>query len=293
MKNELRSRLVIGGASLNGLPIREVFNILDTAFELGIREIDTAPLYGDSEFLIGKYMVKNPNFTVSTKVGRPSPDEFSPEYILKQVRESISKLHLSRLETVFIHSLKSQDSLRDENIAALLDLKNLGLIKNIGYSGDNRDLLEVSQGPFDSYMCTFNLIDRENATFINELNPRIPLYFKRALANAVWAIPQKERTQQNLALKRHGESAFDVQSYEFRMIKLFGIGNLMRGGLGLFLPFVLSFSKTAKVLVGVRSAKHLSTLVSLERQQQNIEQCIDPLDNFEKMSKKYSWRAIT
>jgi aryl-alcohol dehydrogenase-like predicted oxidoreductase len=74
------NKYILGSANFGNLykgtllGAADVYEILDKAWELGIRDIDTARTYGDSEMLIGEYIrATKRNFRVWTK-GRSEKD---------------------------------------------------------------------------------------------------------------------------------------------------------------------------------------------------------------------------
>ena len=74
-----RNKIILGTAqfglnyginNFNGkIPDKEIFKILDFAYASGIKTLDTAPSYGNSETLIGEYLKSRRSkiFNVNTK----------------------------------------------------------------------------------------------------------------------------------------------------------------------------------------------------------------------------------
>ena len=122
-----------GAAGLGTAPLGGLFAIVDDdaaratvdrAWELGVRLFDTAPLYGSglSEERLGTALQGRPRgeYEISTKVGRllrpGDPDplfhgarplapvfDFSGEGMLRSLAESLERLGLERVDTVFVH----------------------------------------------------------------------------------------------------------------------------------------------------------------------------------------------
>ena len=120
-------RVGLGTAPLGGLFARvdddEARATVDRAWELGVRLFDTAPLYGSglAEARLGKALQDRPRaeYELSTKVGRllcpGAPDpifhgalplapvfDFSGEGMLSSLTESLERLGLDRVDTVFV-----------------------------------------------------------------------------------------------------------------------------------------------------------------------------------------------
>lgn len=109
--------LVLGGAQLGmnygitasseEFDTKNSFGILDTAFRSGIRHVDTAYAYGDSESVIGAWLEANSicceKLSVTTK-SRVELDELNVFQALNaSLCESLDKLRLSSIETFLLH----------------------------------------------------------------------------------------------------------------------------------------------------------------------------------------------
>jgi D-threo-aldose 1-dehydrogenase len=165
------ARLGLGGAALGNLyqPISEAQaqTLLQTAWGDGCRNFDTAPHYGHgrSEHRLGRFLGEQPrgDLTLSSKVGRllrPSAQapaeqhgyaqtlpfvqhwDFSAAGVQRSVEDSLQRLGLACLDTVFIHDMdahtqgeRAQEVLRqvlDEALPALAQLKAQGLVRHVG-----------------------------------------------------------------------------------------------------------------------------------------------------------------
>jgi len=285
------SNLVLGGASFQTLSSVEVSRILEFAQEIGVCEIDTSPLYGNSEKVIGDFLRGNPAFRISTKVGRPLTLPYSPSLIYSQVEQSLERLGCSQLENVFIHSLPAKVSLDEHNFAALQQLKFMNVAKYIGYSGDNSEL-DLVAGFFDSYMCTLNYLDRRNATFISKLPSNANLYLKRVLANGVWDSSRKNRAHIQLRILTQGIDSVDTHTYLFRLFKMFGFRDLSSTGLGLFINFCLANATDSRLVVGVSNLAHLKQIFDVLNSEYKLGGQLWDDHIYSSNSAKYKWEAI-
>lgn len=166
------SELSFGCGAIGGLyravSDREAWEVLDAAWEAGIRYFDTAPFYGHgrSEQRLGSFLAtKNRDeFVVSTKVGKllyPVPIEDVPDHnfvdplpnairfdysrqgIEDSYRSSLYRLGLERIDILYVHDLEPKshgapeydahmsDFLSD-GINALHSLKETGKISAFG-----------------------------------------------------------------------------------------------------------------------------------------------------------------
>ena len=156
MQKKLINRVGFGTASLhhvNGL--KSKLNLLNSAYDAGIRYFDTAPLYGHglAERTLGQFIKNNrshSNVTVATKFGLVPNTivtnypqlllpyiarDYTAQYLNERVESSLLSLGLDCLDIVLLHEpslndLKTIDSLNE----AVLKLKQRGLIKQFGIS---------------------------------------------------------------------------------------------------------------------------------------------------------------
>lgn len=160
----LVTRLGLGASVIGGLfnPVTalEARAVVRQALDVGIRYVDTAPLYGlgASERRIGEVVAGRPrgSFTVSTKVGRlirarsalseELPDgmwhvpddvlpmlDFSREGVRRSLAESLDRLGLSHVDMAFVHDPDDHlDQAISEALPALAELRAEGVVHAIG-----------------------------------------------------------------------------------------------------------------------------------------------------------------
>lgn len=66
----VNSRVILGGRAWYDWSHSELSKLLITAAQMGVSNIDTAPSYGKSEYLLGHVLKDSPKFKISTKVGK-------------------------------------------------------------------------------------------------------------------------------------------------------------------------------------------------------------------------------
>lgn len=161
-------RVVLGTAGLAGLwgkvdPMESVETIL-MALKRGIKYVDTAPAYADAQSILAlalKQWKGTPPF-ISTKAGKLRSDsaeiahyDYSTEAISRSVQESIDILGLEALDLLFLHDPTSMkiDEIPSA-LACMVDLKEKGLVKNIGIGGNFGAVFEghVRSGIFSHFM---------------------------------------------------------------------------------------------------------------------------------------------
>jgi D-threo-aldose 1-dehydrogenase len=175
----------------------EAWQILDAAWDCGIRYFDTAPHYGLglSERRLGAFLAtkRRSEFTVSTKVGRllrPNPDgagrmddendfvvpadvervwDFTPDGVRRSLEESLERLGLDSVDIVFAHDPERFDLRRglDDGLPALAKLRAEGLVEAVGVGSMSTEALRhaAASGVLDLLMVAgrFTLADQSAA----------------------------------------------------------------------------------------------------------------------------------
>lgn len=141
----------------------EAFAVLDRAAALGVRTLDTANNYGDSERLIGRWLRRRGDRpAVVTKIGpldHSSPRALRAD-ILRQTEASLRQLGLERLDLLMVHDF--DDYARDPATVrdAFAGLQADGLIRLRGLSAYSRhDYGVLADSGFDAVQIPLNVFD--------------------------------------------------------------------------------------------------------------------------------------
>jgi aryl-alcohol dehydrogenase-like predicted oxidoreductase len=126
---------------------RDIEIILNTATELGINLLDTAPAYGSSEERLGQLLKNNrKDWIISTKAGEElmngeSHFDFSAHAIQKSVERSLKRLKTDYIDIVLIHSDGDDEQiiLRDDVFSILEVMKKKGFIRAYGMSTKTKE----------------------------------------------------------------------------------------------------------------------------------------------------------
>jgi D-threo-aldose 1-dehydrogenase len=203
------TRLGLGTAPLAGLyeevAEEQALQVIERAWETGIRHFDTAPLYGHglAEIRLGKALHDKPRdeFVLASKVGRllradapPEPGQlfrgvpavnpvfdFSYDGVMRSVDESLERLQLERIDILHIHDPDNHFEEALHGAYRALDrLRSEGVIRAVG-AGMNQAEMLVSfarEGNFDCFLLAgrYTLLDQ---VAIKEL---LPLCVERGIA---------------------------------------------------------------------------------------------------------------
>ena len=165
----INSKLIIGTAQFGldyginnnegQLSEREIFKILDFSHERGLITLDTAPGYGKSEEIIGKYFLNNKDkkFEIISKLN------ITNNGFKKSLTSSLGKLKIEYIDVLLFHSFDQYSHYKNR-----LDEFNRKFRKNlygkIGVSLYTRKEIEdvLLDDEIDLIQAPFNLIDNES-----------------------------------------------------------------------------------------------------------------------------------
>lgn len=159
--------------------------------DLGIRLVDTAPSYGESEALVGRYLGSSPNILISTKVGYgvDGVEDWTPECIRRGIEKARATLRRDVIDIVHLHSCPVETLETPGVIDALLEAQEAGKIGVAAYSGDNEALSwALDRAHFASFQTSVSVCD---TAAIERLPGDRGLLVKRPLANAPWRFAER------------------------------------------------------------------------------------------------------
>jgi D-threo-aldose 1-dehydrogenase len=205
-----RGELSLGTLGFGGAPIGNLYSavedrvaleVLDAAWDAGVRYFDTAPHYGLglSERRLGAALRRRPRdeYLISTKVGRllvPNPKpagsdlasggfavpdalvrrrDYSRDGILHSLESSLERLGLDRIDIVLVHDPEDHmESAVGEALPALIELREEGVIGAVGVGMNIVEPLRrfVAETDVDILMVAgrWTLVDRSAAPLLEE-----------------------------------------------------------------------------------------------------------------------------
>jgi aryl-alcohol dehydrogenase-like predicted oxidoreductase len=237
-----------------------VGRLLNAALDGGINFLDTAACYGDSEEWIGRSIShRRQEYILATKAGHITGgyegEAWTAKTILDSVERSLRRMKTDRLDLVQLHSCGVDILERGEVIQALLEAKQSGKTRYIGYSGDHEAALwAIESGQFDTLQTTFNLVDqRARKEVLPQARAKgMGVIAKRPIANAAWSAPASSDTVR--------------ERYRQRAEAMLSMGPLLaapQDPILLSLGFVLAHEEVDTAIVGTRNPDHMRANVEM------------------------------
>ena len=167
--------------------------VIHKLLDEGVSLIDTATMYHGSHDFLGEHVTskRRDDFTLVDKVGSPGgkQDKWTPEVLKGQVDDSLSKMKVDHVDVMLLHSCSLEILEADEALGALVDCRDAGKVKHIGYSGDGEAASFACRLPDIAVLeCSVNLCDQANIDdALNRAHRHdVGVIAKRPIANAAW-----------------------------------------------------------------------------------------------------------
>ena len=146
----------------------QVRRVLLGAVERGVRFIDTAPAYGESETIVGRVLGDRDGCVLATKLAIPTAgwEALSPQATRAHVRTSalasLQALRRERLDLLQVHNADEALVRRGTVAEALLELRDDGLVESIGATvyGEAAALAVIESPAFDVVQVAYSALDR-------------------------------------------------------------------------------------------------------------------------------------
>jgi aryl-alcohol dehydrogenase-like predicted oxidoreductase len=147
---------------------KEVAKLLETALDLGVNLIDTAPAYGDSEKRLGAFVAAHrEKIVLATKCGESyangrSTYDFSAPAITVSLENSLKNLRTDHIDLLVLHSNGEDEKILTETdaLAALSRLKQSGKIRAAGISAKTERGVALASRSLDVVMAPFSQSDQ-------------------------------------------------------------------------------------------------------------------------------------
>jgi len=252
----LTERLVLGTAqfgldyginNINGrLTKKEIFHILKIAHSGGIRELDTANVYGNSEKLIGEFLDQNRNlkFKITSKISKKSLSFES------QINNSLSDLRIKKIDTLLFHSLDLYEYFKDQLQEYISFNKNCPF-DEIGVSVyTNKELQTLmNEKVIDRIQVPFNLFDNVNYRgdiFLRLKSENKKIDIRSIFLQGLFFIDTEKLPEKLKSFKTSLELLKEISNKSGLNIQQLAMG------------YVSSFSFIDKILIGVDSIDQIN-----------------------------------
>jgi aryl-alcohol dehydrogenase-like predicted oxidoreductase len=285
------SETVLGGGSWYNYDPVKLSKLLISATNFGISSIDTAPSYGNSEFLLGKCLAETNGFKISTKVGESGSNRLTGKMVVKSIENSLKSLKLEKLNYIYLHSVDFkfvEDSAFDE----MVNLKTIGVTNNIGVSCDGDDFSRFFElAIFDGFMMTLNLVDQANfENLLMASNAGIDVTLKRSLANGVFSNSIKARLIRAQRIYKGEILGDEVQSYDFRSRSMSSInGKRLKYSDYVRYVYSIAYKFNSNILIGTRSVEHLRKFEESKKEFKYNNLDFEKLRSLYLLADSYNW----
>ncbi len=156
---------------------------LETAYDLGFRYFDTAPVYGETEVFLGEFVphVPRPSIFLATKVElylfKDDPRRVK-DFVWRSLEASLRRLQTDHIDLCQIHDIENLDLVFGAELAleALLEARQQGLIRRIGMATRGHSILSAAAAheAFDTILtyADYTPLNQSAAGLIEEAHAR-------------------------------------------------------------------------------------------------------------------------
>ncbi|MGY0375131.1 aldo/keto reductase [Clostridium sp. JNZ J1-5] len=242
--------------------LNKSIEMLEYAYANGIRSIDTAVAYGDSENVIGKWMEssKHNDLYITSKIPSISNKNISKDYVWQYVEEqvylSLEKLRVDKLDNIMLHDYNDLVKYGDIIALILIKLKDKGYTKNIGYSIYDLESIDVlSKYNFDTIQfpaSIFNqrILESDKLTKLKKKN--IKTFVRSAFVQGLIFINQDKLPRE----------LYEIRNY---IIELKEISNYYKLSISeIAISYLMNHESIDSIVFGVDSIKQLKEIITIK-----------------------------
>lgn len=182
------SRLIFGSWAINEAKQEQADQVLELLLRVGINHIDTAPMYGKAEKLIGSWMESHRgDFFIATKTR--SRDH---RRAWRNLEESLERLRVDHIDLWQMHGLTNPQGWEKAmgsggTLEAFVEAREKGLVRNLGVTGHGikapmMHLQSLRRFEFDSVMLPYNYSLMQNPRYAAAFEELVSLCQQRSVA---------------------------------------------------------------------------------------------------------------
>ena len=182
------SRVIFGAYALSNATQADAERILDILLEHGVNHIDTAPMYGNAEKLVGSWMKKHrDDFFIATKSRNRTY-----EGAWKDLRRSLEQLKVDHVDLWQLHGLTNQmgwEKVMGSGgaLEAFTEARDKGLVRYLGVTGHGNKvagmhLQSLERFDFDSVLLPYNYCQMQIASYAADFDELMRVCRQRNVA---------------------------------------------------------------------------------------------------------------
>lgn len=247
------------------LSSKDVSEILDYARNEGIKLLDTASGYGESERVIGDYFRDGHQpFEIVTKFSKHEP----PAHLIDN---SLERLGVDSLYGLLVHDFGHYKSNPDV-YSDIIELKKRGLVKKIGFSlyfPHEVEYLMEHKVPFDLIQCQYSIFDQRFAYLFSVLKEmEIEIHTRSVFLQGLFFAD-------TATLSNHFDA---VKSSVLAIQEMSRQTNLPVGAL--CLNYALANTDIDQIIIGVDNLKNLQDNIVYMKHMNDVSALLGELDAF-------------
>lgn len=246
----------------------EASRVVACAAESGIRTIDTAASYGDSETVLGNVLPSEHTFDIVTKTAPLRTDVITESDLAiceSAFHQSIRKLRVKSVYGLLIHNVRDIECDGATKLIDLMrDLRESGLVKKTGLSIYNAEQLDSMPAgfPLDVVQLPINVLDQRllRSGHLRNLKERgIEIHARSAFLQGLLLMDPRELPERFESVRNH---LFSWHA----CLKRLGITPLKAA-----LDFVLSIEEVDRVIVGVENITQLEEIIEAAKNESPLK----------------------
>ena len=182
------SRIIFGAYALSNATQADAERILDVLLEHGVNHIDTAPMYGNAEKIVGSWMKRHrDDFFIATK-----SRSRTYEGAWKDLRRSLDQLRIDHVDLWQLHGLTNQmgwEKVMGSGgaLEAFIEARDKGLVRYVGVTGHGNKvagmhLQSLERFDFDSVLLPCNYCQMQIASYAADFGRLVEICRQRNVA---------------------------------------------------------------------------------------------------------------
>ncbi|MGD2247920.1 MAG: aldo/keto reductase [Candidatus Methanofastidiosia archaeon] len=182
------TRVIFGAYALSKATQKEADRTLALLQEYGVNHIDTAPMYGNAEKVMGPWLAEHGNdFFIATKTRSRQRQR-----ALKNLKRSLKRLRVDHIDLWQMHGLTNPVGWEkamgpDGTLEAFLEARDQGLVRFLGVTGHGSKVPKMHKRSlerfdFDTVLLPYNYLQMQNPRYAADFNELVDMCRERNVA---------------------------------------------------------------------------------------------------------------